>query len=217
MRQPARLEQRRDGSAGRGLRSVLVRASLQVLPHHVEEGGISPGRVGVDQPAGVLQVDCEPDQVLLGTVVQLALDAAPIGIGGEYEPLAATRPTPRPRRAGGRAAPPVPRSADPRDSDRLLLDYAGVVRDRAPPASRDQNKAAAAWAGACITRPTLKLHISGGTEVPVQAVSCDLLAGFEACLHRVAEVKPAQTRAFSTSFLMSCTWSRGGWWSGSWP
>ena len=89
-----------------------VQSLLQVAPHPVEEDG-SPGRVGVDQPAGMLQVDREPDQVLLGTVVQLALDPAPVGIGSEHEPL--------PRRSqlldlGAQAvarAPPMPRSADP--------------------------------------------------------------------------------------------------------
>jgi hypothetical protein len=35
-----------------------------------------------------LQVDRERDQMLVGTVVELALDAPPVGIGGKDEPLA---------------------------------------------------------------------------------------------------------------------------------
>jgi hypothetical protein len=99
-----------------------VQSVLQVAPDPVEERG-SPSRVGVDQPAGMLQVDREPDQVLLGTVVQLALDAAPVGIGTEHEPL--------PRRSqlvdlGAQAVAQLLQSLDPRilRRDRLLLDYA---------------------------------------------------------------------------------------------
>ena len=99
-----------------------VQSLLQVAPHLVEESG-SPCRVGVDQSAGVLQVDREPDQVLLGTVVQLALDAAPVGIGSEHEPL------PRCSQLVDLAAQAVAQllqCLDPRilRRDRLLLDYA---------------------------------------------------------------------------------------------
>jgi hypothetical protein len=99
-----------------------VQSVLQVAPDPVEEGG-SPGWVGVDQPAGMLQVDREPDQVLLGTVVQLSLDAAPVGIGSEHEPP--------PRRSqlvdlGAQAVAQLLQCLDPRilQRDRLLLDYA---------------------------------------------------------------------------------------------
>jgi hypothetical protein len=61
--------------------------------------------------------------VLLGTVVQLALDAAPVGIGSEHEPL--------PRRSqlvdlGAQAVAQLLQCLDPRilQRDRLLLDYA---------------------------------------------------------------------------------------------
>jgi hypothetical protein len=46
------------------------------------------GRIDLEQPADVLEVDRDPDQLLLWTVVQLALDPAAIGIGGQREPLA---------------------------------------------------------------------------------------------------------------------------------
>ncbi len=118
--QPARLEQGRMDPQGEA--PERVQSVPQVAPHPVEEGD-SPGRVGVDQPAGVLQVDREPDQVLLGTVVQLALDAAPVGIGSEHEPL--------PRRSqlvdlGAQAVAQLLQCLDPRilQRDRLLLDYA---------------------------------------------------------------------------------------------
>ena len=44
------------------------------------------GGIAVDQAAGLLQLDREPDQVLLRAVVELALDPAAVGIGGQYEP-----------------------------------------------------------------------------------------------------------------------------------
>jgi hypothetical protein len=95
---------------------------VQVAPHPVEESN-SPCRVGVDQPADVLQVDCEPDQALLSTIVQLALDPAPIGVGSEHEPL--------PRRSqlldlGAQLVAQHRQGLDPRILQlyRLLLDYA---------------------------------------------------------------------------------------------
>ena len=110
-----------------------VQSVLQVAPQPVEESG-SRGRVGVDQPAGMLQVDRERDQALLGAVVQLALDAAPVGIGSEHEPL------PRGSQLvdlGAQAVAQLLQCLDPRilQCDRLLLDYAelSVI---APAASR---------------------------------------------------------------------------------
>jgi len=80
----------------------------------------------------VLQVDREPDQALLGTVVQLALDSAPIGIGGEHEPL--------PRRSqlldlGAQAVAQLLQRLDPwiLQRDRLLLDYAELSVIVEPP------------------------------------------------------------------------------------
>ena len=43
--------------------------------------------IGVRQPARKLEVDGKRDQVLLRTVVEIALDPATVGIGGEDEPL----------------------------------------------------------------------------------------------------------------------------------
>ncbi len=60
---------------------------LYIAPHLVEE---RPCRSGIDvqQPTGELQIDRQGDQVLLRTVVQLALGPAAIGIGRKHEPFA---------------------------------------------------------------------------------------------------------------------------------
>ncbi len=41
----------------------------------------------VDEPPSLLQLDRERGQALLGAVVQLALDTAAIGRGGQHQPL----------------------------------------------------------------------------------------------------------------------------------
>ena len=80
----ARLEQRRVDPL-RELRR-LVQRLLHVAPHLVEER-LRRGRIGVRQIARELQVDREGDQVLLRTVVEVVLDSATVGIGGQDEPL----------------------------------------------------------------------------------------------------------------------------------
>ena len=64
----------------------LVQRLLHVASHLVEERP-RRSRIGVDQAGCELQVDREGDQVLLRTVVQLALDLAAVGISGQDEPL----------------------------------------------------------------------------------------------------------------------------------
>ena len=80
----ARLEQRRVDPV-RELRR-LVQRLLHVAPHLVEER-LRRGGIGVRQLARELQVDRERDQVLLRAVVEVALDPAAVGIGGQDEPL----------------------------------------------------------------------------------------------------------------------------------
>jgi hypothetical protein len=48
---------------------------------------LCPGscRIGLEEVARKLQVDAERDQVLLRTVVQRALDPAPLGVGGRND------------------------------------------------------------------------------------------------------------------------------------
>jgi hypothetical protein len=67
-----------------------VQRLVCVAPHFVDEGGCCGG-IGGDQAAGLLQIDRQPDEVLLRAVVELTLDPAAIGVGGQHEP--------RPRRA----------------------------------------------------------------------------------------------------------------------
>jgi hypothetical protein len=55
---------------------------------HLREELLRRSRIGVQQSIRQLQVDRERDQILLGPIVELALDAAPVGIGCEDEPLA---------------------------------------------------------------------------------------------------------------------------------
>jgi hypothetical protein len=45
------------------------------------------GRVGIRQATGEFQVRRERDQMLLRTIVKVALDRAPVGIGGQDEAL----------------------------------------------------------------------------------------------------------------------------------
>ena len=84
-REVARVEERRVDPLCK-LRRVGERL-LHVASHLLEEL-LRRSRIGVQQSIRQLQVDRERDQPLLGPVVELALDQAPVGIGGEDEPLA---------------------------------------------------------------------------------------------------------------------------------
>ena len=92
----------------RKLRRLLQR-SLHVTAHVVEQR--PPRGSPVDQLARELEVDRERDQVLLRTVVELALDPASLDVVGDGEPLA-RRAARRPRRGAGRATPPPSRRCE---------------------------------------------------------------------------------------------------------
>jgi len=64
----------------------LVQRLMHVAPHLVQER-LRRGGIGIRQPARELQVCRECDQVLLRTVVEVALDPLTVGVGGQEEPL----------------------------------------------------------------------------------------------------------------------------------
>jgi len=89
-----------------------------------------------------LQVDRERDQLLLGPVVELALDAAPVGIGGEDEPLAG-----RPQLFDLETRPSLQRTTSSARVERKLSVIAlAASSDRAPRRSGGQPPGAlACW------------------------------------------------------------------------
>ena len=54
-------------------------------PGQLVQDRLCLGRVGFDQTLGRAQVRRQPDQVLLRPVVQVALDPAPLGVGGGHD------------------------------------------------------------------------------------------------------------------------------------
>jgi hypothetical protein len=80
--EPARLEQRRVDPVRELCR--LVERPLHVLAHLVEQRP-RRGWIGIRQPACQLEVDRERDEVLLRTVVKLALESATVGIGSRHD------------------------------------------------------------------------------------------------------------------------------------
>jgi hypothetical protein len=83
--EPAGLEQRRVDPL-RELRRP-VQGLLQLPADVVEERPGGDG-IGAHEVARELDVDRERDEALLQTVVELALDAAPVRVGGDGEPPA---------------------------------------------------------------------------------------------------------------------------------
>ena len=58
------------------------------LTTHVFEQLLCRERIGIDQISRELEIDRKRDQVLLRTVVELALDSAAVCIVGDSQPLA---------------------------------------------------------------------------------------------------------------------------------
>ncbi len=83
--EPSRLEQRRVDP----LRELhrLVQCLRHSAAHLVEERRRGAG-IGAHEAARELKVDRERHQALLRTVVELSLDAASLGVGGDREPPA---------------------------------------------------------------------------------------------------------------------------------
>ena len=65
----------------------LLQSQLHFTAHVLEQRVCREG-IGIDQIASELEVDRERDQVLLRTVVELALDSAAVCIVGDSQPLA---------------------------------------------------------------------------------------------------------------------------------
>jgi len=65
----------------------LLQGQLHFTAHVLEQRVCREG-IGIDQIASELEVDRESDQVLLRTVVELALDSAAVCIVGDSQPLA---------------------------------------------------------------------------------------------------------------------------------
>ena len=64
----------------------LLQGQLHLTAHVLEQRVCREG-IGIDEIARKLEVDRERDQVLLRTVVELALDPAAVCIVGDSEPL----------------------------------------------------------------------------------------------------------------------------------
>ena len=77
----------RAGEDGSGAPRPAVIQGLLYLACHLVDQGTRRGGMDVDEPPSLLQLDRERDQALLGAVVQLALDPAAIGGGGQHQPL----------------------------------------------------------------------------------------------------------------------------------
>ena len=81
--EPARFEEGRMDSVRQGPQLIQ---GLRYLACELVDQSTSRGGTDVDEPPSLLQLDRERDQPLLGTVVELALEAPAIGHGGQHEP-----------------------------------------------------------------------------------------------------------------------------------
>jgi hypothetical protein len=89
---------------------------LRHAPAHLIEERRGGDGISAHEVTRELNVDREGDQVLLRTVVEVALDAPPVGVGGDCEPPA------RRAQLGDLALEPVERLPQRLDGRRLQAD-----------------------------------------------------------------------------------------------
>jgi len=84
----------------------LAQRALDVLAGALELG--AHRRPQVELPEGEAEAQRDRHEALLRAVVQVALDAPPLGVGGDDAPRARRPPPPTARRSPRRGRPPAP-------------------------------------------------------------------------------------------------------------